>query len=83
MKGKPSEAVSTGMISIIIGYLMILTIIRLPIYSSIDQLIPTWRGCLRCFGQLYLLGYARDDGVQWVYLEAAGPYENFYRDLKR
>jgi len=34
-------------------------------------------------GQLYLLGYTLDDGVRLVYLEAIGPYENFYRDLKR
>lgn len=37
----------------------------------------------RCLDQLYLLGYTRDDGVQLVYLEAVGPHENFYRDLKR
>jgi mRNA interferase RelE/StbE len=34
-------------------------------------------------GQLYLLGYTLDDGVQLVYLEAIGPHEIFYRDLKR
>jgi mRNA interferase RelE/StbE len=34
-------------------------------------------------GQLYLLGYTIDEGVQLVYLEAIGPHENFYRDLKR
>ncbi len=33
-------------------------------------------------GQLYLLGYTVDDGVHLVYLEAIGPHENFYRDLK-
>ena len=33
--------------------------------------------------QLYLLGYTLDDGVRLVYLEAVGPHENFYRDLKR
>lgn len=33
-------------------------------------------------GQLYLLGYTLDDAVQLVYLEAIGPHENFYRDLK-
>ena len=37
----------------------------------------------RCLGQLYLLGYTRDDGVRLVYLETVGPHENFYRDLKR
>ena len=34
-------------------------------------------------GQLYLLGYTLDDSVRLVYLEAVGPHENFYRDLKR
>jgi mRNA interferase RelE/StbE len=34
-------------------------------------------------GQLYLLGYTLDDGVQLIYLEAIGSHENFYRDLKR
>lgn len=33
-------------------------------------------------GQLYLLGYTVDEGVHLVYLEAIGPHENFYRDLK-
>ncbi len=37
----------------------------------------------RSQGQLYLLGYTVDDDVLLVYLEAIGPHENFYRDLKR
>lgn len=37
----------------------------------------------RSQGQLYLLGYSREDEVRLVYLEALGPHENFYRDLKR
>ncbi len=37
----------------------------------------------RSQGQLYLLGYTSDEGVRLVYLEAIGPHENFYRDLKR
>lgn len=37
----------------------------------------------RSQGQLYLLGYTLDDQVRLVYLEAIGPHENFYRDLKR
>lgn len=37
----------------------------------------------RSQGQLYLLGYTLDDEVRLVYLEAVGPHENFYRDLKR
>lgn len=37
----------------------------------------------RSQGQLYLLGYTIDEGVHLVYLEAIGPHENFYRDLKR
>ena len=36
----------------------------------------------RSQGQLYLLGYTVDSGVKLVYLEAVGPHENFYRDLK-
>lgn len=34
-------------------------------------------------GQLYLLGYSLDDQIRLIYLEAVGPHENFYRDLKR
>jgi mRNA-degrading endonuclease RelE of RelBE toxin-antitoxin system len=34
-------------------------------------------------GQLYLLGYTLDESVYLIYLEAVGPHENFYRDLKR
>lgn len=34
-------------------------------------------------GQLYLLGYTVEESVRLVYLEAVGPHENFYRDLKR
>lgn len=37
----------------------------------------------RSQGQLYLLGYSLDDVVRLIYLEAVGPHENFYRDLKR
>lgn len=37
----------------------------------------------RSQGQLYLLGYTVDDGIRLIYLEAVGPHENFYRDLKR
>ena len=37
----------------------------------------------RSQGQLYLLGYTVADAVRLVYLEAVGPHENFYRDLKR
>lgn len=33
--------------------------------------------------QLYLLGYSVDDGLRLLYLEAVGPHENFYRDIKR
>ena len=36
----------------------------------------------RLQGQLYLLGYTRDEEVRLIYLEALGPHENFYRDLK-
>ena len=37
----------------------------------------------RSQGQLYLLGYTVAEQVRLVYLEAVGPHENFYRDLKR
>ena len=37
----------------------------------------------RSAGQLFLLGYTLDECVRLVYLEAVGPHENFYRDLKR
>lgn len=37
----------------------------------------------RSGGQMYLLGYTLDEGVRLIYLEAVGPHENFYRDLKR
>ncbi len=36
----------------------------------------------RSAGQVYLLGYTLDEGVRLIYLEAVGPHENFYRDLK-
>lgn len=47
------------------------------------DLSELWVYKFRCVGQLYLLGYTRDDGVRLVYLEAVAPHENFYRDLKR
>lgn len=34
-------------------------------------------------GQLYLLGYSLDETIRLIWLEALGPHENFYRDLKR
>lgn len=37
----------------------------------------------RSQSQLYLLGYTLDEEVRLVYLEAVGPHENFYRDIKR
>ena len=33
--------------------------------------------------QLCLLGYTVDEDIRLIYLEAVGPHENFYRDLKR
>lgn len=47
------------------------------------DLTRLWVHKFRSQGQLYLLGYTRDDGLRLVYLEAVGPHENFYRDLKR
>ncbi|WP_175041777.1 type II toxin-antitoxin system RelE/ParE family toxin [Duganella vulcania] len=37
----------------------------------------------RSGSQQYLLGYSLDEGIQLIYLEAVGPHENFYRDVKR
>ena len=37
----------------------------------------------RSQNQLYLMGYTIDQGVRLVYLEAVGPHENFYRNIKR
>jgi mRNA interferase RelE/StbE len=37
----------------------------------------------RSHAQMFLLGYTVDDGLRLVYLEAVGPHENLYRDLKR
>ena len=36
----------------------------------------------RSRGQLYLLGYTIGEELKLVYLEAVGPHEIFYRDLK-
>jgi mRNA-degrading endonuclease RelE of RelBE toxin-antitoxin system len=33
--------------------------------------------------QQYLLGYTLEEQPRLIYLEAIGPHENFYRDLKR
>ena len=37
----------------------------------------------RSHGQLYLLGYTVDEQMRLICLEAVGPHENFYRDIKR
>jgi mRNA interferase RelE/StbE len=42
-----------------------------------------WVYKFRIEGQLFLLGYSREDTLKLIYLEAVGPHENFYRDLKR
>lgn len=47
------------------------------------DLSELWVYKFRCLGQLYLLGYTRDEAIRFVYLESVGPHENFYRDLKR
>jgi len=47
------------------------------------DLAQLWVHKFRSQGQLYLLGYTREDTVRLIYLEAMGPHENFYRDLKR
>ena len=47
------------------------------------DLAQLWVYKFRSQGQMYLLGYTREDTVRLIYLEAMGPHENFYRDLKR
>ena len=47
------------------------------------DLAQLWVHKFRSQGQLYLLGYTREEEVRLVYLEALGPHENFYRELKR
>ena len=47
------------------------------------DLAQLWVHKFRSQGQLYLLGYTRIDTVRLIYLEALGPHENFYPDLKR
>jgi len=47
------------------------------------DLAQLWVYKFRSQGLLYLLGYTREDTVRLIYLEAMGPHENFYRDLKR
>jgi len=47
------------------------------------DLARLWVYKFRSQGQLYLLGYTREDEVRLIWLEAMGPHENFYRDLKR
>lgn len=46
------------------------------------DLAQLWVYKFRSQGQLYLLGYTREDALRLVYLEALGPHENFYRDMK-
>lgn len=47
------------------------------------DLAKLWVYKFRSQGQLYLLGYTREDEVRLIWLEAMGPHENLYRDLKR
>lgn len=42
-----------------------------------------WVHKFHCKNQQYLLGYSRSDSIRLIYLEAVGPHENFYRDVKR
>jgi len=47
------------------------------------DLARLWVHKFRSQGQMYLLGYTREDDLCLIYLETVGPHENFYRDLKR
>ena len=46
------------------------------------DLIHLWVYKFRLNNQVYLLGYTREETLRLIYLEALGPHENFYRDLK-
>lgn len=46
------------------------------------HLSGVWLYTFRCLGQIYLLGYTREDGVRLIYLKALGSHEDLYRDLK-
>ena len=48
-----------------------------------DDLADLFVYKFRSQNQLYLIGYTIDQGVRLVYLEAVGPHENFYWDIKR
>ena len=41
------------------------------------DLSALWVHKFRCQGQLYLLGYTRDDEIKLIWLEALGSHENF------
>ena len=47
------------------------------------DLADLWVYKFRSQGQLFLLGYTQARELRLIYLEAVGPHENFYRDLKR
>lgn len=47
------------------------------------DLADLWVYKFHAGSQLYLLGYTLEEDIRLVYLEAVGPHENFYRDLKR
>ncbi|SIQ32222.1 ParE-like toxin of type II toxin-antitoxin system [Alkalispirochaeta americana] len=47
------------------------------------DLSDLWVHRFRSSGQVYLLAYTREDCLRLIYLEALGPHENFYRDMKR
>lgn len=47
-----------------------------------DDLSELYVYKFRSQNQLYLLGYTRDEELRLIYLEAVGPHENHYQDLK-
>ena len=47
------------------------------------DLSELWVYKFKLQGQVYLLGYTWETAISLIYLEALGPHENFYRDLKR
>jgi len=47
------------------------------------DLATLWVHKFKLQGQSYLMGYAHEDAIRLIYLEALGSHENFYRSLKR
>lgn len=50
---------------------------------KVGDLSKLWVYKFKFQNQLYLLGYTKDSEIRIIYLEAIGPHENFYRNIKK